>query len=151
MEKQLQDNLPSRLLSSFFKFSRTPWHNAPADGLSQVETNILENIWRANRHGRILRVLDLSSILRVTSPTVTQHLNNLENQGFVERTHSSKDKRAIMLSITEKGEEALQNHRLNLERDFSEFVLFLGEQQCELLIELLEGTQEFFTKKSKSV
>jgi len=149
MEQQLPETLSSRLLSSFFRFTRTPWHNAPADGLSQVETDILENIWRANRHDKVLRVLDLSSILRVTSPTVTQHLNNLEDLGLIERVHSKEDKRTITLSITEVGEAALRTHRTRLENDFSEFINLISEEDSETLIALLDKAQSFFTQKAK--
>jgi len=149
MDNSLSDTLTSRLVSAFFRFNRTPWHNVPADGMSQVETDILENIWRANRRETILRVLDLSMILRVTSPTISQHLNNLEEQGYVERIHSRKDKRTIMLSITKKGEEALKSHRMKLEEDFSEFVSLLGEEECERLIDYLGEAQTFFSYKAK--
>ena len=78
------DSLASRLVSSFLAFGRTPWHNAPASGLSLVSTDILEHIYRANRHGKSPRVSDLGVMLRVSSSTITQHINNLEKQGFVE-------------------------------------------------------------------
>jgi len=149
MENHLSETLPSQLLSSFFRFTRTPWHNAPADGLSQVETDILENIWRANRHNHVLRVLDLGSILHVTSPTITQHLNSLENQGFVERNHSVSDRRTITLSITSKGEDALKNHRQKLEHDFAEFVTLMGEDDSKLMIEFFDKAQNFFSQKAK--
>jgi len=138
----------ARLVKAFLKFSRTPWHNAPANGLSQVETDILENINRAVRHGKEPRVSDISTILRVSSPTVTQHLNNLEDQGFVLRTHSTEDKRSVNLSLTEKGTEALKSHWTRLEEDFDEFVSIIGEESSESMIELLMQAHSFFAKKS---
>jgi DNA-binding MarR family transcriptional regulator len=138
----------ARLISAFLKFGRTQWHNAPASGLSQVETDILENIMRAVRRGNIPRVSDISSILRVSSPTVTQHLNNLEDQGFVLRTHSSEDKRIVNLSLTEKGTEALKTHWVRLEEDFNEFIGAIGEESAESMITLLLQARDFFSKKS---
>jgi len=138
----------ARLIQAFLKFGRTQWHNAPASGLSQVETDILENINRAVRHGREPRVSDISMILRVSSPTVTQHLNNLEEQGFVLKTHSQEDKRTVNLSLTEKGAEALKTHWVRLEEDFGEFIGAIGEESAETMIGLLLQARDFFTKKA---
>ena len=144
------ETLSHRLFHAFFKFKRTPWHNAPADGLSQVETNILDNIRRANSHDRVLHVSDLSSMLRVTSPTITQHLNNLESRGFVERNTSKEDRRAITLTLTDKGQEALKTHRAKLEEDFSMFIASIGEEDAETMIRLLEAAQRFFIDRAKT-
>ena len=148
MAQQMPESLSSRLIKAFMKFSRTRWHNAPASGLSQVETDILENINRANRHGNIPRVSDIGMMLRVSSPTVTQHLNDLEEQGYVLRAQSKEDKRSVNLSLTDKGAEALQSHFQRLEEDFVEFIDYLGQDASEEMIDLLMRAHEFFNKKS---
>ena len=145
----LPETTAAQLLSAFLRFGRTPWHNAPADGISRSETNILVHIQRANRHERILRVSDLSATLRVSSSTITQHLNSLENQGFVERVQSQEDKRAVNLSLTPKGMEALKSHWVALERDFAQFVAEIGEEDAALLSDLLARAHAFFVQKSK--
>ena len=149
MSVQQNESQAARLIKAFFKFSRTRWHNAPASGLSQVETDILENISRAVRRGKVPRVSDISAILRVSSPTVTQHLNNLENQGFVLREHSSEDKRTVNISLTEKGTDALKSHWVRLEADFNEFVGLIGEGASEELADLLMQAHGFFNEKSR--
>ena len=144
------ESLATQMITAFMKFGRTPWHNAPASGLSQVETDILENIMRMIRHGRTPRVSDISLVLRVSSPTVTQHLNNLEAQGFVERVQSKEDKRSVHLSLTEKGNEALRSHWARLEGDFAEFIATIGEEKSEAMIELFKQAQDFFTHRAKT-
>lgn len=148
MAQQVQENQSSRLIKAFFKFSRTRWHNAPASGLSQVETDILENIMRANRRGNSPRVSDIGMMLRVSTPTVTQHLYNLEDQGYVLKTHSKEDKRSVELSLTDKGAEALKSHIVKLEEDFSEFIGQIGPEAADDMIDLLMKAHEFFDKKS---
>jgi len=142
------ESQPARLIKAFLKFGRTRWHNAPASGLSQVETDILENIMRANRRGSSPRVSDIGTMLRVSTPTVTQHLNNLEVQGYVLKTHSMEDKRSVELSLTDKGTEALKTHFVRLEQDFAEFIGQIGPDSSETMIELLMQAHDFFTKKS---
>ena len=145
----MSEALSARLLSAFFKFTRTPWHKAPADGLSQTETNILENIMRANRHEKTMRVSDLSALLRVSSPTITQHLNHLENLGLVERLPLKEDKRAVTLSLTEKGNEALKSHWKKLEMDFAAFIEIIGEEDAEKMIVLIKQAHSFFLDIAK--
>ena len=148
MTQHVSDDLPARLLKAFFIFSRTRWHYAPASGLSQVETDILENIARADRRGKTLRVSDISLMLRVSSPTVTQHLNSLEDRGYVLKTQSKEDKRSVHISLTEKGTEALTTHSVRLEGDFVEFIDFIGKDASEDMINLLTRANEFFTKRA---
>ena len=144
------EELSARLLSAFFRFGRTPWHTAPADGLSRAETSVLERIQRANDHDRILRVADLSAILRVSSSTITQHLNNLQDQGFVERVQSKKDKRAVDLSLTEKGRAALASHWIELKENFNEFIAVIGEEKAQEMTDILAQAHEFFITKARS-
>lgn len=143
-----RSDLPNRLVSAFFRFKRTPWHYAPADGLSQAETDVLETIKRAVRHGHTPRVSDISSALHVSSPTVTQHIHSLEGKGLVIRTHSKDDKRSVNLSLSDRGEQALNSHRINLERDFEEFIRSVGEEDSEILAALLLKAHVFFTAKA---
>lgn len=150
MEPTTSDNLSTRLLGCFFRFGRTPWHMVPAAGLSRTETSILLTIDRAMHHNKKLRISDLSTRMRVSSPTITQHINNLEGQGFVTRTQAADDKRAVHLSLTAKGFEALQSHRDAMEKNFSELVETLGAENAELLIKLLTETSDFFDRKRNS-
>jgi DNA-binding MarR family transcriptional regulator len=151
MAQQETDNpesISNRLMKAFFKFNRTRWHNAPASGLSQVETDILENVARAERHGKALRVADISLMLRVSSPTVTQHLNSLEERGYVLKTQSKEDKRNVWITLTDKGTEALSSHYIRLGQDFGEFVDHIGPDASEEMIDLIMRSNEFFNKKS---
>lgn len=150
MFSSLPDTLSFKLLSCFFRFARTPWHMVPAPGLSRTETGILLGIERSTHHGKALRVSDLSHMMRVSSPTVTQHINNLENQGFVKRTQAKEDKRAVNVELSEKGQEALRQHRSVIERNFDELTEFLGKENAETLIALLNKTSDFFIEKEKA-
>ncbi len=152
MFQQPNDNLPARLLTCFYTFRRSPWHihRIPAPGLSSTETGILIGIERFAMRGSKLRILDLSHMMRVSSPTITQHINNLESQGFVEKTQAEDDKRAVNLSLTEKGHHALRQHRSALEQNCQELVDHLGKENAELLIDLLTKTADFFIEKEKS-
>ena len=149
MQTRNPEDLSSRLLTAFFRFQHTPWHLVPAPGLSRAETGVLIAIEHSAWEGQRLRVSDISKRMRVSSPTITQHINNLEAQGFVQRTQSQKDKRAVNLSLTDKGTEALRRQREMMENNTRELVDLLGEQNASALVDLLTRTSEFFIEKQK--
>jgi MarR family transcriptional regulator for hemolysin len=50
--------------------------------------------------------LDLARSLGIEGPTLTRHLDNMEQSGFVARQPSEADRRAFRVEITEAGEAA---------------------------------------------
>ena len=65
-------------------------------------------ILNALRHGEWTAQLDLARALGIESPTLTRHLDNLEQNGLVVRRQSEADRRAVRVELTEAGEEAYQ-------------------------------------------
>ena len=65
-------------------------------------------ILNALHHGRWTAQLDLARALGIESPTLTRHLDNLEQGGLVVRRQSEADRRAVRVELTEAGEEAYQ-------------------------------------------
>ena len=147
MNSQPQDSLSFRLLTALFRFLRTPWHVVSAPGLSRAETGILITIERAAKHGNTLRVSDLSRMMRVSPPTISQQLNNLESQGFVIRTQAKEDKRAVNLTLSDKGREALIQQRADMELNISQLADHLGKEDTELFINLLTRTSDFYLNR----
>ncbi len=150
MENRNLDELPMQMLGAFLRFQHTPWHVVPTPGLSRAETGVLMSIDRAMHFGEKIRVSDISNRMRVSPPTITQHLNNLESQGFVERIKSESDKREVNITLTDKGAEALRRHREMIESNMRELVEILGEEGTKQLVRLLNTVSEFFIEKQKS-
>ena len=65
-------------------------------------------ILNALRHGQWTAQLDLARALGIESPTLTRHLDNLEQSGLVVRRQSEADRRAVRVELTEAGEEVHQ-------------------------------------------
>lgn len=65
-------------------------------------------ILNALRHGQWTAQLDLARELGVESPTLTRHLDNLEQNGLVVRRKSEADRRAVRVELTGAGEQAYQ-------------------------------------------
>jgi MarR family transcriptional regulator for hemolysin len=60
------------------------------------------------RHGDWRSQLDLARALGIESPTLTRHLDNLEQNGLVVRRQADADRRAVRVELTEAGKEAYQ-------------------------------------------
>jgi MarR family transcriptional regulator for hemolysin len=66
-------------------------------------------IWltlNALKQGRRSTQLDLARALGIEGPTLTRHLDNMEQAGYVNRARSDVDRRAIGVELTEAGEAA---------------------------------------------
>lgn len=150
MRPSLDDTLSGRLIGSFFRFLHTPWHLVPAPGLSRMETGVLLTIHRAEHQGVVCRVSTLSRRMRIASPTVTQHIANLERRGLVAKTPDEKDKRAANLSLTPLGLQTLEQHRARMDQNIDELIAALTPEEAEHLVTLMRKTCDFFDAKKKA-
>jgi DNA-binding MarR family transcriptional regulator len=78
-----------------------------ADSLSLNQLQLLDGFSDTSE----LTVTRLSEIAQVSSPTVTRMLDCLERDGYVERKHSAKDRRTVIVTLTDRGRTQLQNKR----------------------------------------
>jgi MarR family transcriptional regulator for hemolysin len=58
------------------------------------------------RSGRWSTQLGLARSLGIEGPTMTRHLDNLEQSGLVSRRRSETDRRAVRVELTDAGEAA---------------------------------------------
>jgi len=58
------------------------------------------------KQGRWSTQLDLARSLDIEGPTLTRHLDNLEQNGLVRRRRSDADRRAFRVELTDAGEAA---------------------------------------------
>ena len=91
-----------------------------------------------------LKVSDISKMLHVTAPAVTQMLKNLEASGLVERNPDPTDRRVVYVTLTARGEETIKQAKKGLVVPFQGLVKYLGEQESNQLAELLNKAQAYF-------
>ncbi|HZK24702.1 MAG TPA: MarR family transcriptional regulator [Oscillospiraceae bacterium] len=126
-----------KLMDLFSRFRRLH-RGCPIPGLKNSELRILFGVKKSlTMQGCGARISDLSHVMRVTSPTVTQLVNSLESSGLVERTTDPQDRRSIRVVLTTKGEETIQAAADEFFSEFYGLVKHLGEEKSQQLIELL--------------
>jgi DNA-binding MarR family transcriptional regulator len=141
-----------RLLESFVRFRRLHWAHSPVHELTHSEVMVLSII---RKHGEAaadgIRVSDISNVLRVASPTITQQINSLEARGYVERRMDKEDRRAVRVLLTEKGEAAVKIAWDSFLDSFNGLAEYLGEEDSDELARLLAKVFQYFKERTVGV
>jgi DNA-binding MarR family transcriptional regulator len=117
-----------------------------------------------DRIGRLLRPLDVSAagglvlgLLRdngalspsqlgermiVTRATVTGVVDSLERRGYVRRTPNPADRRSLLVEITPRGREIVQEVRTLIHRNERDWLAVLSEEELTTYIGLLHRIQD---------
>lgn len=138
-----------KLLKAFMEFRKIGWHNKKIAGYNPSEFKVLATIDReANKKKTEMKISEISQILQVTPPTITQIINVLEKDGMVERTIDPEDRRAVKIKLTSEGLEATAKARIAFSKTFLGLIDFLGEEDSEQLANLLAKVQQYFNQQS---
>lgn len=140
------EEITRKIMDTFFQFRRLyRHHKSPVEGMKHNEVMVL---FRIKEHGGTngARVSDISHHMRVTSPTVTQLLGKLEEDGFVERTLDPDDRRSVRVTLTEQGEAIIQKAEHTFYARYSSLVDVLGTEKSILLADLLTESIKHFNE-----
>ena len=88
--------------------------------ISRTETSVLQALSERPR-----RITDLAAREAVTQPAVTLLVNRLERRGWVQRAPDPDDRRAVLVTLTEQGDEVFEQLR-------SEYRALLHEEMATL-------------------
>lgn len=137
-----------KLMDAFFRFRRLH-RESPIPGMKHSEVRILFIIKKhLTESGKGVKIFQLSHIMRVTSPTVTQLINSLESSGLVERTMDPSDRRSILVTLTEQGETVLKQASDVFFARFNRLVNHLGEEKSLELAKLLVESFDFMSSEA---
>ncbi|EOS58549.1 MULTISPECIES: MarR family winged helix-turn-helix transcriptional regulator [Paenibacillus] len=80
----------------------------------------------------------LADKLEVKPSAITVMVDRLVQSGFVERRHDEQDRRAVLLSVTERGAEVLAEARKKSREVLKTHLSVLSQQELEMMITILE-------------
>jgi DNA-binding MarR family transcriptional regulator len=101
-------------------------------GLNLTVPQIKTLFFISNEHGT--NPTRLATALRVTPPNVTGIVDRLVEQGFLVRRDSPKDRRALLLQITEKGESILSDLRERRTSIMREILEYLNAEELSQIV-----------------
>ncbi|MGH2510206.1 MAG: MarR family winged helix-turn-helix transcriptional regulator [Ktedonobacteraceae bacterium] len=131
-----------KLMQAFREFYRSAWQDRPVSGCKPSEIRVLFCI----RHGQ-MKVSEISKLLHVTSPSVTQLLKGLETNGLIERHINPTDRRAVGIKLTEKGETLIKQSTKAFTQSMDGLVEYLGEEESHQLAELLSKAFRYLSEQ----
>ncbi len=88
------------------------------------------------------RIRDLAEAAGITAPTATRILDALERGGIVQRKPASDDRRAISVTLTERGRAALETRHAWIRERQRAFYATLDPAEHEIAPALLRGVAE---------
>lgn len=144
--------LAQKLMRSFMQFNKTGWHQRTVAGCKPSEIRVLFCIKGSIQPGATeIKVSEISKLLHVTSPTVTQLLKGLEANGMIERRIDLVDRRAVGVRLTRKGEGVTRQAMYALATSLQGLIEYLGEEESNQLVELLSRVFRYFSEQEMNV
>lgn len=117
------------LFSVFMQFKRHVHRQIALqahDDISVAQAEILVAIARG-----MTRLRDIAQAQNITPSAATQQLKLLQAAQLVESVESPDDRRENLLSLTAKGQELLQQHRIAMKERMREYINRLSDEEIE--------------------
>lgn len=124
------------------------WARSEARTLRMAESGELVSVSESEIPS--MKVSEISKLMHVTSPTITQMLKGLEANGLVERHIDPNDRRAVRIALTERGEAVARRAEGIFRDSFSGLVEYLGEEESSQLAELLLKAHRYFNERENT-
>ncbi|MFH5881964.1 MAG: MarR family winged helix-turn-helix transcriptional regulator [Candidatus Izemoplasmataceae bacterium] len=111
--------------------------------LSMNEVHVLEAIQKSKEP----TMTTIATRLRVTVGTLTTAINRLVNKGYCERFSAEKDRRKVLIRLTDKALAVLRVHEQFHEEMIDAVVEDLQLEENDVLIDSLENLTTYFKNK----
>lgn len=98
-------------------------------------------------HPEGMMVRDLSNVLRVSSPFVTQLLNSMEESRLIFRNKNDQDRRSVHITLTEQGMRDAENIDRHIYNFYVGLADRLGEEDSRQLAKLMNLAMDYFEEK----
>ena len=108
--------------------------------LSMNEMHTLEAIG----YESIKTMSETAEILKITLGTLTTSVNRLVKKGYVRRLQDEKDRRIVLIKLTDSGQEAFKTHEDFHMEMIAKMLMDLNLEEDKALLGSLEKLKEFF-------
>src|ERR1700733_11967653 len=112
--------------------------------VSRTEVGVLRTLSDGPR-----RITELAAEERVTQPAITLLVNRLEERGWVKRVPDLSDGRAVLVTLTAKGEETFAKLRAEYRALLHEEMAMLDDNEVETLAAAVEILDKLIARLSQ--
>jgi len=113
-------------------------------GITTNDVHVMEAIGT----GTAKNMSTVARALGVTMGTLTISVNSLVKKGYVQRIRSDEDRRVVLVSLTDRGRQAHEHHRIFHEKMITEIVKDLTTEEKEVLSKSLHKLIGFFKNRT---
>ncbi|MFC1419188.1 MarR family winged helix-turn-helix transcriptional regulator [Streptacidiphilus cavernicola] len=125
------------------RIRRGTFHQLAPFGINPSQGRALEVLARgAQRGGQMIRLNQLAERLRIAPRSVTTVVDALEAAGLVARVQDPEDRRAILLRLTEAGEQTVDRIGQVRQQVAEEYFGSVGPEDRSALLRLLRSVNE---------
>jgi DNA-binding MarR family transcriptional regulator len=112
--------------------------------VSRTEVGVLRKLRTGPR-----RITELAAEEPVTQPAITLLVNRLEERGWLKRVRDPSDRRAVLVSLTPKGEEVFEQLRAEYRALVHEEMGMLDDSEVETLAAAVEILDKVIERLSR--
>jgi DNA-binding MarR family transcriptional regulator len=84
--------------------------------------------------------------LEITVGTLTIAINNLVKKGYVNRNRSTKDRRVVLISLSDLGLRVYNHHAMFHKNMIEDIMKLLSEEEMKVFLKGVGGINEYFQK-----
>ncbi len=138
--------LARRLSSGFSRLGRAV-HQRGAKGLNPGQAAFIQAILLLqDEYENGVKASAISRKLGVAQPTITPVMNRLEDMGYIQRSIDLKDRRIVLVKLTDKGCKAYKKVMAEEQEKMLGLVEYLTPGEAGKLLELVEKAAYFYTE-----
>lgn len=133
------------LFNDILKVEEKALANGRFKELTMTDMHTIEAIGESDS----INMTRLAKKIGITVGTLTIGINHLVKKGYAKRVRSEKDRRVVLISLTDKGRLAYRHHLDFHDRMISHIMQGLEEDELRVLQKALMKLDVFFTKEKK--
>lgn len=145
--REVLNQILVHLFNDILKVEEKSLAKGPFKELTMTDMHTIEAIG----FNKARNMSSIAKDLSITVGTLTIAINHLVKKGYVERIRSSKDRRVVLVSLTNKGKAAFRHHMDFHNRMVENIVGAMEPEELAILTNSLKKVDHFFQTEKKKL
>jgi DNA-binding MarR family transcriptional regulator len=142
---QVLNQVLVHLFNDILKVEERTLAQGPYSELTVTDMHTIEAIGFSQSRNMTSIAKDLS----ITVGTLTIAINHLVKKGYVQRFRGTKDRRVVLVSLTQSGKDAFRHHMTFHDRMVKDIIEKLDVNELDVLVSSLQKVEKFFAHEKK--
>lgn len=108
------------------------------EGMKPRHIHVLEAVSDIVREEGICRVSDVSMRMKITKPSISRLIRELEEKEMLTKNTDETDRRVIYVGLTEQGRKCLGRYVTDFHREWAMNLKDITNAQAEMTVEVIE-------------